>query len=326
MTWLLTGGAGYIGAHVARALLEAGLGVVVLDDLSTGRRDRVPEGVPFVRASVLDGRAVQAALSEHRIRGVVHLAAKKSVPESLARPLHYYEENVGGFGVLLGAMAEVGVDRIVLSSSCSVIGTPPEELVDEDTPARPESPYGRTKLACEWMLADAAATCRLDHACLRYFNVAGAGARELGDTGVFNLIPLVFQALTTGQRPQVFGGDYPTRDGSCIRDYIHVVDLARAHVSAARRLESLDGKAPFGRTYNVGRGVGSTVKEVMATVAEVTGRQVDFEVIGRRAGDPARIVGVVDRIAAELGWRAEHDLADMVRSAWAAWPGADRAF
>lgn len=320
MTWLLTGGAGYIGGHVIRALRTAGHEVVVLDDLSTGDRSRVPADVPFVRADVLDRPRVTAALREHGVRGVVHLAAKKSVPESLERPLHYYEQNVGGFAALLGAMADAGVDRMVLSSSAAVFGTPAEGFVDEATEPRPVNPYGRSKLACEWMLADAAAA-PLHHAVLRYFNVAGAGAPALGDVGEFNLVPMVFRALSNAEPPRVFGDDYPTRDGSCVRDYIHVTDLARAHVAAAQKIVEIAaaGAEPFGRTFNVGRGVGVTVKEVLDATRRVVGRDFDHVVTPRRAGDPAQVVGLVERIAAELGWKAELDLDDMVSSAWAAW-------
>jgi len=317
MTWLVTGGAGYIGAHVVRALRDAGHPVVVLDDLSSGVRERVPADVPFVHADVSDTEAVLSVLRGHRVTGVVHIAAKKSVPESVARPLYYYRENVGGFGALLAAMREAGVRRMVFSSSASVLGTPRVEPVDEDAPTLPENPYGRSKLICEWMLTDVAAAESWQWVILRYFNVAGAGAPELGDLGRTNLIPAVLTALTSGGRARVFGGDWPTRDGTCVRDYIDVVDLARAHVAAADRLA---GSEPYGRVFNVGRGEGVTVREVIDAVSKVTGRQVNYEVVDRRAGDPASVVGAVDRIAAELGWRAEVDLPGMISGAWRAWP------
>lgn len=322
MTWLITGGAGYIGAHIAHALLGSGREVVVLDDLSTGEAGRVPDGVPLVEASCADVDAVASTLRDHGARGVVHLAAKKAAGESVERPLWYYRQNVDGTLGVLEAMEAAGVRSLVFSSSCATVGTPPTEEVTEAAPTAPESPYGETKLISEWAIAAAARATgddegegALRYASLRYFNVAGAGRPELGDTGVFNLIPLVFRALTAGRSPQVFGDDYPTRDGSCIRDYIHVTDLADAHVAAVARLEA----GPCREVYNVGRGEGVTVKEVMAAVAEVTGQPVEPEVVGRRAGDPAAIVGRVEKIRDELGWTARHDLHDMVRSAWEAW-------
>jgi UDP-glucose 4-epimerase len=320
MTWLVTGGAGYIGGHILRALRSVDLPVVVLDDLSTGQRDRVPGGVSFIKASVLDRAALVSSMREHGIHGVVHLAAKKAASESVEQPLRYYRENVGGLLCLLEAMIEARVDRILYSSSCSVIGTSADEWVTEESPTRPESPYGETKLVCEWLLRDVARTTGMRYAILRYFNVAGAGAPELGDLGVFNLIPLVFRALSEGRPPQVFGDDYQTRDGSCIRDYVHVVDLADAHVAGVKRLEAGD----CAETYNVGRGEGSTVKEVMQTVRKVVGRDFDYVITSRRRGDPAKVVGVVDKIRRELGWVAEHDLEAIVRSAWKAWQALQR--
>jgi UDP-glucose 4-epimerase len=314
-TWLLTGGAGYIGNHISRAFLESGRQVVVLDDLSTGIADLVPADVPLVQANCNDVDAVREVLQDHEVAGVVHLAAKKAAGESVDRPLWYYRQNVDGTVALLEAMQDSGVTRMVFSSSCSTIGTPDREEVTEDSPTAPESPYGETKLISEWIIRDVARISDLQYVSLRYFNVAGAGSPELGDTGVFNLIPLIFRALSTGAMPQVFGDDYDTRDGSCIRDYIHVTDLADAHVAAADRLE--DG--PVQEIYNVGRGEGVTVKEVMATAREVTGIDFEYEVVGRRPGDPAKIVAVPDKIHRELGWSASHDLHDMVRSAWDAW-------
>jgi UDP-glucose 4-epimerase len=315
MSWLITGGAGYIGAHVVAAFRNADVPVVVLDDLSTGKRDRIPPDVPIVNASVLDQTKVVSTLQQHHVHGVVHLAAKKAVGESVEQPLRYYQENVGGMVCLLQAMMEAKVDRLLYSSSCSVIGSPDNDVVTEESPTRPESPYGETKLACEWLLHDVARISGIRYVILRYFNVAGAGAPHLGDLGAFNLIPLVFQALTHGRPPQVFGDDYQTRDGSCIRDYIHVVDLARAHVADVERLDA----GECAEIYNVGRGEGSTVKEVMETVRRVVGREFHYEVTSRRPGDPAKIVAVVDKISQELGWVAKLDLEDMVRSAWSAW-------
>jgi UDP-glucose 4-epimerase len=312
---MLTGGAGYIGAHIVAAFQRAGVPVVVLDDLSSGIRDNVPADVPFVEASVADRAAVGAALREHGVTGVLHLAAKKAVGESVEKPLFYWEENVGGFRTLLQACVESGVDRVLFSSSAAVYGNPPTDHVTEDTVTAPMSPYGTTKLACEWLLRDLAGAQPLRWAALRYFNVAGAGAPQQGDRSVANLVPMTFEAITAGRHPQLFGDNYDTRDGSCIRDYIHVVDLAEAHVAAAQRLDSQD----TAEVYNVGRGEGVTVKEVFAAVREVTGDPVDFEVAPRRAGDPAAYFADPAKIQGQLGWRAQHDLTDMVRSAWESW-------
>jgi UDP-glucose 4-epimerase len=312
---MLTGGAGYIGAHIVRAFDAAGLPVVVLDDLSTGIRENVPAGVPFVQASVGDSEAVRAALREHGVTGVLHLAAKKSVAESVEQPLLYWDENVGGMRSLLQSCVDEGVDRVLFSSSAAVFGNPPVDFVTEETPVAPMSPYGETKLVGEWMLRDLAAATGLRWASLRYFNVAGTGAPELADRSVTNLVPMTFRALTAGRNPQLFGDDYDTRDGSCIRDYIHVVDLAEAHAAAAARLD----EAPIGEVFNVGRGEGVTVTEVFATVREVTGIDFTVDVVGRRAGDPAAYFADATKIGKELGWTARLDLADMVRSAWEAW-------
>ncbi|RKS75681.1 UDP-glucose 4-epimerase [Motilibacter peucedani] len=316
-TWLLTGGAGYIGAHIVRALADAGLRAVVLDDLSTGVPARLAPDVPLVQANILDTDAVRAALREHSATGVVHLAAKKAAGESVEKPLLYWRENSEGTRSLLEAMDAEGVDKLVFSSSSSVYGEPETDEVDEDAPTRPVSPYGETKLVSEWMIRDLGAASDLRWAALRYFNVAGAGAPELGDRGVFNLVPLVFEAISTGGRPKVFGDDYDTRDGSCIRDYIHVADLAEAHVAAAQKLT----EGPLRGAFNIGRGEGSTVKEVLATVREVTGIEFDYDVVGRRGGDPSKVVAVAAKAERELGWTAKRDLRDMVASAWEAWQG-----
>jgi UDP-glucose 4-epimerase len=315
MTWLLTGGAGYIGAHIVRAFQQADVPVVVLDDLSTGIRENVPADVPLVHASVSDSASVAAALREHSVTGVLHLAAKKAVGESVERPLYYFEQNVGGTGALLQTCVDSGIERVLFSSSAAVYGTPPSDLVTEETPAAPMSPYGETKLVAEWMLRDLALAHPLRWAALRYFNVAGAAAPELGDRSVANLVPMTLQALTAGRRPQLFGDDYDTRDGSCIRDYIHVVDLAEAHVAAARRLDEHD----TADIYNVGRGEGVTVKEVLETVRKVTGIDFEYDVVGRRPGDPAAYYADPTKMREQLGWSARLDLDDMVRSAWEAW-------
>ncbi|MEW1902824.1 UDP-glucose 4-epimerase GalE [Streptomyces sp. NPDC056529] len=320
MTYLITGGAGYIGSHVVRAMTQAGERVVVLDDLSTGYEARVPEGVPLVVGSTLDREVLDRTIAEHGVTGVVHLAAKKQVGESVELPLHYYRENVIGLTVLLEAVAAAGVRNFLFSSSASVYGMPDVDLVTEETPCLPLSPYGETKLAGEWLVRAAGAAHGISTACLRYFNVAGAATPELADTGVFNLVPMVFERLDAGEAPRIFGDDYDTPDGTCVRDYIHVEDLADAHLVAARKLaEWADAGAPRDLTVNIGRGEGVSVTEMVALINEITGHTTEPLVTPRRPGDPARVVASADRIAAELGWKARHDVRDMIESAWTGW-------
>ena len=320
MTWLVTGGAGYIGAHVVRAMVADGQSVVALDDLSTGDASRVDPRAAFERGTILDRAFVRRVLREHDVTGVVHIAAKKQVGESVADPLLYYRENVEGLVSLLEGCQTQGIDRFVFSSSAATYGLPDVELVTEETPGVPLSPYGETKLVGEWLLRDCATAYGLRTMSLRYFNVAGAASPDLGDPGVFNLIPLVFLALSKGERPRVFGADYPTPDGTCVRDYVHVADIADAHLVAAK---ALDAGEP-GATYNIGRGEGSSVLDVLKVVEQVTGLDTAPEIVDRRPGDPARIVASVERIRQGLGFRAQHDLHDMVQSAWTAWQAAGR--
>ncbi|MFI8533159.1 UDP-glucose 4-epimerase GalE [Streptomyces aquilus] len=316
MTWLITGGAGYIGAHVVRAMTEAGERTVVYDDLSTGIAERVPDGVPLVVGSTLDAERVARALTDHAVTGVVHLAAKKQVGESVDLPLHYYRENVEGLRVLLEQVTAAGVPSFVFSSSAAVYGMPDVELVTEETPCVPLSPYGETKLAGEWLVRATGRATGLATASLRYFNVAGAATPALADTGVFNLVPMVFEKLTENASPRIFGDDYPTPDGTCVRDYIHVVDLAEAHVTAARALRSAPGRD---LTLNIGRGEGVSVREMIDHINAVTGHHRPPTVHPRRPGDPARVVASADRITTELGWKARHDVQDMITSAWEGW-------
>ena len=315
--WLVTGGAGYIGAHVVQALHAQGERAVVLDDLSTGTRDRVPDAV-FVQGSILDEDVVRRALADNAVAGIIHIAAKKQVGESVQRPLHYYEENVEGTRRLLQAAVDAGVESFVFSSSAATYGMPDVDVVDEDSLTVPMSPYGTTKLICEWMSRDVAVATGLRVVALRYFNVAGAASAELGDPGVFNLIPMVFRELARGERPKVFGNDYPTPDGTCVRDYIHVCDIADAHVAALQQLAAGSVDDSF-RVYNIGRGEGSSVLEVIDVIGRVTGFDVTPQFVERRPGDPARVVASVDRIAKDLGWTSKFDLEQMVSSAWAGW-------
>ena len=314
MTWLVTGGAGYIGAHVVRAMVQDGQRVVAFDDLSTGDSRRV-KGAELVVGSVLHEHLVNNVLRAHDITGVVHIAAKKQVGESVADPLLYWHENLSGLVTLLRACQARGVERFVFSSSAAIYGLPDVDLVSEDTRGVPLSPYGESKLVGEWVSAACGTAFGLRTMAMRYFNVAGAATPELGDPGVFNLVPLVFLALSKGERPRVFGADYPTPDGTCIRDYVHVADIADAHLAAARALDAGAASA----TYNIGRGAGSSVLEVLRVIGEVTGLDPAYDVVARRPGDPARVVAAVDRIKDGLGFTAQQDLRSMVQSAWAGW-------
>ena len=315
MSWLVTGGAGYIGAHVVRAFAAQGIDTVVVDDLSSGRRSFIPTGTPFVQGTILDGPQLESTFARYDVTGVVHLAGFKYAGVSVTRPLHTYQQNVTGTSTLLAAMEASGVDRIVFSSSAAVYGTPDVDLVTEDTEQHPESPYGESKLIGEWLIADQGRATGLKHTSLRYFNVVGSGTAEVFDASPHNLFPVVFEALLEGRTPRINGNDYPTPDGTCVRDYIHVADLAAAHVVAARRL---DAGEPLEAVYNLGSGDGVSVGEIMEAVAAVT--DIDFtpEIGPRRAGDPARIVASGDLAARDLDWRMRHTLPQMVESAWEA--------
>ena len=328
MTWLVTGGAGYIGSHVVRVFLESGRDVVVLDDLSSGHRQFVHD-VPFVQGSVADPEAVEQALTGgpgagggSLVTGVVHLAAFKYAGESVRRPLHTFRDNVTGAQVLLERMTALGVRNLVFSSSAATYGTPDVDLVTERTATRPESPYGETKLIGEWLIRDVALVAPLAQTSLRYFNVVGSGYADLYDSSPYNLFPLVLKALTEGRTPKVFGTDYPTPDGSAVRDYVHVQDTALAHVAAADRLEKGESIEPV---YNLGSGEGLSVLQIMDAVRRVTGIDFTPELAPRRPGDPARIVASGELAARDLDWRMRHDVDDMVASAWQAWQRAGQA-
>lgn len=315
MSVLVTGGAGYIGSHVVRSFGLAGLPCVVVDDLTSGHREFVPDGVTFVDATILDADVVAKAMVEHEVEAVVHLAGYKYAGVSVQRPLHTYEQNVQGTVALLQAMQEASVDKIVFSSSAAVYGTPDVDLVTEQTATSPESPYGESKLIGEWLLRDAARAFELHHTSLRYFNVVGSAVPALYDTSPHNLFPLVIESLIDGRTPRINGVDYPTPDGTCVRDYVHVADLAEAHVVAARTL--LAG-GPLEPVYNLGSGDGVSVRQIMDAVAQVTGIDFEPEIGERRLGDPARIVASGELAARDLGWTMRHSVRDMVRSAWEA--------
>ncbi|MGW5193853.1 UDP-glucose 4-epimerase GalE [Kribbella sp. NPDC004138] len=315
MTWLVTGGAGYIGAHVVRAFRNDGIDVVVIDDLSSGKAEFVPDGVPFVRANLLDATAVRKALEG--VDGVVHLAGFKYAGVSVERPLHTYTQNVTAMVSLLEAMAETSVRNIVFSSSAGVYGTPKDEVVTEDTEPDPQSPYGESKLIGEWLLRDQAAATELHHTSLRYFNVVGSGDPTVYDASPYNLFPIVCDLLTQGKVPQIYGIDHPTPDGTSVKDYVHVADLARAHVAAARALESGKTLEPV---YNLGSGTGTSVREIMDAARRVTG--IDFTPTEgpRRPGDPSRVVANGDLAARDLAWQNTYTVDDMFATAWEAWP------
>ena len=317
MSTLITGGAGYIGSHVARLLDQTGTPVVVVDNLSTGLDSRVL-GLPTTNLELSDPGALavlEQLMAEHKITSVVHLAALKQVGESVEKPEEYFLKNLGGQANLLSAMRNTGVKKLVFSSSAASYGVPDVDLVSENQAPEPINPYGQTKLIGEWMAQNAHTAWGLSHVSLRYFNVAGAGWPDLGDTQELNLIPIVFAALGANSRPKVFGNDYPTPDGSCVRDYVHVMDLARAHVAA---LDYLNQESRRYSVFNVGTGLGSSVLEVMEQIKRTTGIDFEYEIAPRRAGDPPRLIADVSRINKVMNWKSENSLAEIIQSAWAA--------
>jgi UDP-glucose 4-epimerase len=317
VTWLVTGGAGYIGAHVVHTLRAADERVVVLDNLSTGLAKRVPDDVPLVAGDVCDPDTVIEVIRAHRVTGVIHLAARKDVGESVRDPLGYYDDNLGGLRAILAGAADHGVRDVVYSSSAAVYGPTGTGRVTEGSPTTPGNPYGRTKLVGEWMLADAAAAYGLRYAALRYFNVAGAAHPDLGDVGQTNLVPRLLRAVVDERAAQVYGTAHPTPDGTCIRDYVHVGDIADAHLAAARGLREGRIRAEI---LNIGRGTGVSVLEMIRAVRRVCDRPLPAEATPPRAGDPPRVVADAHRIADVLGWRASRDLDEIISSAWTAFP------
>jgi UDP-glucose 4-epimerase len=315
MTVLVTGGAGYIGSHMVLQLLERGEKVVVLDNLSTGFRWAIPQGVPLVVGDFGDEDLVTEVMTRYDFEAIIHFAAKIVVPDSVADPLGYYDNNTAKARVLLQCAVEAGIPHFIFSSTAAVYGEPKTSPVREEDETSPINPYGRSKLMVEWMLQDTAAAHPLTYVALRYFNVAGADPK--GRTGqstpnATHLIKVAVQsALGMRNGMDVFGTDYPTPDGSCIRDYIHVTDLVRAHVDALTHLRG-GGKS---WTCNVGYNKGYSVLEVIETVKRISGVDFDVRLVGRRPGDPARIVASNERIRS-LGWAPEHDnLDEIVRQA-----------
>jgi UDP-glucose-4-epimerase GalE len=316
---LVTGGAGYVGSHAVRALLERGYAVEIVDDLSEGQSEAVPRDVPLHVFDIADRGRMDALLGARSFDGVLHFAARCYVGESVRDPGAYYRANVARTVELLEALRAAKVSAFVFSSSCATYGDPVRTPMDEEHPQRPINPYGRSKLFVEQILADYARAHGLRSACLRYFNAAGAHAS--GTIGEHHdpethLIPLAIQAAQ-GLKPglQIFGDDYPTRDGTCVRDYVHVSDLADAHLLA---LEAIAAHEPGQRAWNLGTGVGSSVREVIRTVEEVSGLRVPFRVAPRRIGDPPELVADGSRAARELGWKPRYaTLRAVVETAWA---------
>lgn len=306
--WLVTGGAGYIGSHIVQALLDTDIEPVVIDDLSTGIRSRIASTVPLMQADIRDPGALCDAMEG--CDGVIHLAGRKSVGESVDKPLAYWDANLGGTLDVLRAMRYCGVPRIVFSSTASVYAES-DEPVTEDSPVGPISPYGASKLAAERLISDYARSLGVKYAVLRYFNVAGCGNSRLGDTSEDNLVPRVIRALMSQEYPVIFGDDYPTSDGTAIRDYIHAADLADAHVAIASNIDRLPHSV-----YNLGTGRGSTVREIIDSLVEASGMRVEPLVVGRREGDPARTVANVSAVLQDTGWSARRTIQDIAVSAW----------
>lgn len=316
----MTGGAGYIGSHAVRQLLGAGYRVVVLDNLSTGFRWAVAPEAAFVEGNAGDAPLVGRLIEEHGVGAVVHFAGSLVVPESVERPLKYYGNNTAVSRNLIEACVEKGIERFVFSSTAAVYGTPEKQPVAEATEPRPINPYGRSKLVTEWILRDVAASAagqKLRHVILRYFNVAGAsldGTLGQATRDATHLIKVACEAACgTREKIVVFGTDYPTPDGTCIRDYIHVEDLARAHVDALRYLQ---GGGASG-TFNCGYGRGYSVRDVLAMVEKVSGKKLKIEDGARRAGDPAELVADGGKIRKVLQWKPRHEaLATICDSAY----------
>jgi len=319
MTVLVTGGAGYIGSHTVDALVQAGESVVVIDDLSTGFSDFLAEGVPLLVGDAGDEDLVEGVIAQHRVESIIHLAGSVVVPDSMRDPLQYYRNNTMTTRSLLNAAVRTGVNRFIFSSTAAVYGTSDQMPVAEHAPTRPLSPYGSSKLMTEIMLHDVASAHGMDYIVLRYFNVAGAdplARMGLATNGATHLLKIAVEAAT-GQRAKidVFGTDYPTPDGSCIRDFIHVSDLAQAHRAALSHLR----RGGTSATLNCGYGRGYSVLETIEAVRRISGRNFAVQYAPRRPGDIMAMVADVRRIRATLDWTPRYDDLDTIASHALAW-------
>jgi UDP-glucose 4-epimerase len=307
------GGAGYIGAHVCDVLVQGGYQVRIYDDFSNGLRRRVDGKFnDIVVGDISDRKTLIDALDG--VDSIIHLAAKKAVGESVENPLKYYENNVGGTLNLIAAMASKGVKRIVFSSSAAVYSPNDKPAIEEDDPTIPLSPYGETKLLSEQLINKVSKAESISAISLRYFNVVGATKPEFGDNSKDNLVPKVFTAFREGKRPEIFGNDYPTKDGTCIRDYIHVGDLAEAHLLALKKAES----SILNQVYNVGSGTGYSVKEMMDQMSQSMKVDLNPIISGRREGDSPQLIASINKIEQDLGWRPRSTLTEMIDSSWKA--------
>lgn len=313
---LVTGGAGYIGSHTVKLLRKRGYEVVIIDNLSRGHKEALPEGVPFEKVDLLDYEGLYSSIKKYPIEALIHFAAFAYVGESVENPAMYYRNNVVGSYNLINAAKEAGVNKFVFSSTCSVYGNPETVPMSEsDTPA-PINPYAKTKLMIENMLEDYDTSFGSKYVALRYFNAAGDS--EDGDIGESHdpephLIPLVlFAALGKGEKVNIYGDDYPTKDGTCIRDYIHVNDLADAHIRALEYLKAGNNST----VVNLGTGVGYSVKEIVDIASEVTGKKIRADIVARRPGDPATLIADNKKAREVLGWKPEYDLKRILETAW----------
>lgn len=313
---LIVGGAGYIGSHVVKELVKEEQ-VVVLDNLSTGHVEAVDEKATFIQGNIGNEADLRTLFSEYAFNGVMHFAANSLVGESVTNPQKYYANNIVSTLTLLEVMLDHNVNNFIFSSTAATYGIPKVEMINESVETNPINPYGKSKLMVEQILEDYAVAYRLNYVTLRYFNAAGADeTAEIGESHnpETHLIPIVLQHLAgLREKVSIFGNDYDTPDGTCIRDYIHVTDLAKAHIVALQSL--IDGKNKTA-TYNLGNGLGYSVKEVIETCEYVTGLKANVEMTKRRIGDPARLVASSNKIFEELGWKAERNLEQIIQSAW----------